>query len=82
MQEYFVTKLKSKGRARTQIAKQRKLRATKITRMAQQRHLDMQEYFRGVVDKPNSFFAPFSTTSELFLAGTCFFSGHLQVEML
>jgi hypothetical protein len=34
----LVTKLKSKGRARTQIAKQRKLRATKITRMAQQRH--------------------------------------------
>jgi hypothetical protein len=33
-----VTTLKSKGRARTQIAKQRKLRATKITRMAQQRH--------------------------------------------
>jgi hypothetical protein len=38
-----VTTLKSKGRARTQIAKQRKLRATKITRMAQQRHHGMEQ---------------------------------------
>jgi hypothetical protein len=32
----FFTKLKSKGRATAQIAEQRKPRATKITRMAQQ----------------------------------------------